>query len=255
MLGCVATAQAVLNYRYPVNFAATNIVQSVNFDRYVEAVPGNGNAAIQFPGMCLPAPDPAFVNSYAVEVLAYLQLPAGTNSFWVDSDDAMAVYSGTNLTDTSVVLMTKDSVAHQQFDWVVINAGLYPIHVVFQEGGGGSYLGLSTLNLAAGTTNLVNGASSVQAFYPLACMSSTTVKGPFTLDAAANASNSLTTSSAAATCNSGTGPVNNLTVTGGTMTVPIPSTPKYFRLDGPRKTKITSVTKSGSNLLINYQAY
>ena len=43
------------------------------------------------------------------------------------------------------------------------------------------------------------------------------------------------------------------TVTGGTLTFPIPSAPKYYRLDGPRKTKITSVAKSGSNLVINYQ--
>ena len=46
----------------------------------------------------------------------------------------------------------------------------------------------------------------------------------------------------------------NLAVTGGTLTVPIPTSPKFYRLDGPRKTKFTSITKSGSNLVIHYQA-
>jgi hypothetical protein len=252
----VISAQAVLNYQYPVNFAATNIVQVINFDRdTTDAQMYNGNPLTNFPGMCLPAPDPAFVNSYAVQVLAYLNLPAGTNTFWVDSDDAVGIYSGTNLTDNSIVLLRNDGVTHAQFSWYVFTAGLYPINILFEEGWGGSYLGLCTLNLTAGTTNLVNGANSVQAFYPLVCLSSTSIKGPFTLDAAANAANVLQTVSTAATCNSGDGPVNNLTVTGGTITVPIPTAPKYYRLDGPRKTKITSTTKSGTNLIINYQAY
>ena len=60
---------------------------------------------------------------------------------------------------------------------------------------------------------------------------------------------------AAALCENGTGTLTNLTVTGGTMTFPIPSAPKYYRLNGPRKTKITGAAKSGSNLVITYQAY
>jgi hypothetical protein len=252
----VAAAQAVLAtpYKYTVNFAATNIVQLINFCRDSGTDAHNGNAYVNFPGMCIPAPSPMYVNSYAVEVLAYLDLPAGTNHFWVDSDDAVAVYTGSYLTDTSVVLMSNNGVAHQQFDWTVLNAGLYPVHIVFEEGVGGSYLGLSTLNLTANTTNLVNNTGSVQAYYPLVCLSSTSVKGPFTPDAAANAANVLQTVGTPAPCESGPGP-NNLTVTGGTITVPIPTAPKYYRLDGPRKTKITSITKSGTNLIINYQAY
>ena len=244
-----ATTLLTIPCPYLVNFAATNKVDLVNFDRNIETF--NGNPVTNFPGMCLPAADPAYVNSYAVEVLAYLQLAAGTNTFYVDSDDGVAVYTGNSLTDSSIVLMSNNGVAHQAFNWVVIQDGLYPVRIIMEEGGGGAYLILSSVT--AGTTNLVNAAGGVNAYYPLVCLSSTSVKGPFTVDAVANAGNVLTTASSL--CESGTGPISNLTVTGGTITVPLSSTPKFYRLDGPRKTKITSCKKSGTDLRIEYQAY
>ena len=250
----VSSAQAVLNYQYAVNFSATNLVQVVNFDIVTGSDPNinSGNPTTNFPGLCFPAGS-AYVNSFAVEVLAYLQLPAGTNSFWVDSDDASAVFTGTNLTDTSTSLMSNNGVTHQSFTWYVPQAGLYPVHIVMQQGWGGGYLGLNTLNLTAGTTNLVNSASSsVQAFYPLVVESSTSIKGPYTVDAAANAGNALTTASSL--CESGTGTITNLTVTGGTLTLPASGPPKFYRLDGPRATRFTHATKSGSNVVITYQA-
>ena len=42
----------------------------------------------------------------------------------------------------------------------------------------------------------------------------------------------------------------NQAVIGGTNTIPILGPTKFYRLDGPRPTKITNVTKSGSNLVI-----
>jgi hypothetical protein len=249
----IASAQAVLNNQYTVNFSSTNIVQLVNFDI---TGPGNdaynGNPVTNWPGLCLSAGG-AFVNSFAVEVMAYVQLSAGTNTFFVDSDDAAGVYSGNSLTDTSVPLLANDGSVRESFDWIVVTPGLYPLHILYQQGGGGANLGLCTVNRTANTTNLVNSASSVQAFYPLVCQSSTSIKGPFTPDAAANASNSMTISGSL--CESGVGPISNQTVTGGTITVPIPTAPKYYRLDGPRKTRITSFTKSGTNMIINYQVY
>ena len=92
----VAAAQAVLNYQYWVSYAATNIAQLVDFDRNSEAL--NGIAATNFPGCCLPAgTSPDYVDSYAVEVFAYLQLPAGTNRFMLYADDAARISTGTIL--------------------------------------------------------------------------------------------------------------------------------------------------------------
>ena len=46
----------------------------------------------------------------------------------------------------------------------------------------------------------------------------------------------------------------NQKVTGGTLTVPISGPTKFYRLDGPRATRITGIKKSGSNWVIPYLA-
>jgi hypothetical protein len=249
----VASAQAVLNYQYAVSYAATNIAQLVNFDRSTtDSQMFNGNATTNYPGLCLDISD-TYANSFAVEVLAYLQLPAGTNTFYVDSDDAVGVYTGHTLNNDSTVLLLNNGVTHQSFNWYVPQDGLYPVHILHEEGWGGAYLGLCTLDLTAHTTNVVNSAASpVKAFYPLVVESATAPGGPYAVDAAANAQNALQT--ADSPCAGGSGAIHNYTVTGGTLTVPISSSPKYYRLYGPRSTKFLSMTQVGSNLVITYQA-
>jgi len=146
-------------------------------------------------------------------------------------------------------------VATGTFNWFVPAAGLYPIRIIFEEGMGGSYLVLSSVD-AGGTHVLNSSASSIQAFYPLVVESATAPDGPYTVDAYANAHNALQT--ADALCQNGTGPIHNYTVTGGTLTLPLSaissSSPKYYRLYGPRSTRFLSTTQAGPNLVITYQA-
>ena len=244
----VASAKAVLAYQYAVDLAATNIVQQVAWGLNAGQNGNEYGAVTNFPGLCIP---PANVNSYAIETLAYLQLTAGHHQFYVDSDDTVGIYSGTNLTDTSMVLLESSGVIHTAFDFVVEADGLYPFHIIYEEGGGAAYLVLNSVNLSDNSLTLVNAAGGVPAFYPLACKSSTSVSGPYTADAAANAGNVLTT--ADVLCG-GTGDALNQKLTGGIITIPIAGSAKFYRLDGPRPSKITSVTKTGSNLVIKYQA-
>jgi hypothetical protein len=249
----IDSAWAVLNYQYPVNFAATNITPLVNYSRNQDA--GSTN----FPGMCWPAPDPAFVNSYAVDVLAYLALSAGTNSFRIEHDDGVAVYTGTSPTDTSMLLASNNGTEAQNFDFVVLTSGLYPIHIVFEEGGGGSYLSFYSWTNSTSTRGpLVGSDNGIKAYYPLVIMSATAPDGPYTVDAYANAHNALQTVGTTATCDSGKGPITNYTVTGGTLTLPLSaissSSQKYYRLSGPRASKFLAPTNDGTNLIIPYQA-
>jgi hypothetical protein len=227
-----------------VDLAATNIVQLVAWDLNATAY----GAVTNFPGLCIP---PATVNSFAIETFAYLQLTAGPHRFYVDSDDAVGIYSGTNLTDTSTVLVQNDGTTHTSFDFLVAADGLYPFHIIYEQGGGAASLVLHSVNPSDNSQTLVNAAGGVNAFYPLVCKSSASVAGPYTVDAAANAGNALTTASVL--CD-GSGAALNLTVTGGTLTVPIAGPAMFYRLDGPRATRITSITKSGSNVVITYQA-
>jgi hypothetical protein len=138
---------------------------------------------------------------------------------------------------------------HLDFNLVAAADGLYPIHIIYEQGGGAACLVLTSLD--GGATNVVNTSGAPTAYYPLAVKSATAVAGPYTADAAANAGNVLAT--ADVLCD-GTGTALNQTLTGGTITVPISGSPKFYRLDGPRPSKITSIKKSGSNVVITYQA-
>jgi hypothetical protein len=248
----VAVARAVLNHQYAVNYAATNFAPAVNFDRY-SSISHNGTAATNFPGLCLDVPD-SYANSFAVEAFAYVQLPAGSNYFRVLCDDTFGIYTGASLTEDSVTLIetTGWSPDFFAFSWYVPVAGLYPIHIIMEEGNGGANLVLSSVD--AGATNVVNtAASSVKAFYPLVVLSATAPNGPYTVDATANAHNVLQT--ADSLCQNGTGAIHNYTVTGGTLTIPTAgSSVKYYRLLGPRSTRFLSTTQVGPNLVITYQA-
>jgi hypothetical protein len=243
----LSSAFAVLSYQYQVSYSATNIVQLVDFNRYTDTI--NGIAVTNFPGLCLPAGD-AHVNSYAVDVQAYLQLSAGVHRFHVNSDDAVGIYSGTNPNDTSAVLYSYNSVANADFDFYVPTDGLYPIRIVMEEGMGGAYLNLYSVDLQTGAKSVVNADNSdVKAFYPLVCRSATSVK-PGSTWTVVNATNVVTT--IGSFCEGGSGGISNFTVTGGTNTVALPGSAMYYRLDGPRKTTIRGLTKSGSTLLIPY---
>jgi len=246
-----ASAQDVLNYKYAVDLAATNLVQAVAY-----GLAGTEYGAVaNFPGLCrMPAGGATPQgNSFAVEAFAYLQLPQGLNSFSVYSDDAVGIYSGTNLADKSIVLLetTAASTSPYTFACVAPQSGLYPIHILYEQSMGPAYLVLNSVTASA--TNLVNGVGAPQAFYPLVCLSSTNAAKGYTIDAAANAGNLLTKTAGGCT---GT----DLTVTGGTITVPLSGSPKYYRLNGIRKTQFTgpitkSVVGSVTYLHIPYKTY
>ena len=242
LVNCVASAQAVLAGQYTVDLTSTNWVQLVAW-----ANNGTDSGAVtNFPGLCIP---PANTYSFAVEAFAYLRLTAGQHTFYVDSDDAVGIYSGTNLKDTSNVLVQQDWGGNTTFNFFVEADGLYPFLIIYEEGHPGAHCVLKSGSSSGPLVNdLANGG--IPAFYPLAVKSATAVAGPYTVDAAANAANALST--AAVACD-GSGTVRNRSLTGGTITLtPAPGAPKYYRLDGPRVSKITSIQKSGADLVINF---
>jgi hypothetical protein len=238
----VAAARSVLAGNYTVDLTSTNLASVVAWDVSLNF---HNGAFTNFPGLCLP---PANVNSFAIETFAYVHLTAGAHFFHVDSDDAVGIYTGTSLRDDSITLVENNGTTHLDFNLVAEADGLYPIHIIYEQGGGDAYLVLKSLD--GGTTNVVNTSGAPAAYYPFVVKSATSVTGPYTADTAANAGNVPTTASVL--CD-GTGTALNQTLTGGTVTVPISGSAKFYRLDGPRRCNITSVKKTGSNLVINYQ--
>ena len=173
----------------------------------------------------------------------------------MDSDDAVGVYSGANLSDTSTVLAQNDGVTHTAFDFLVPADGLYPIHIIFEQGGGDAYLVLKSVNPSDNSQTLVNAPGGVNAFYYApgwACMASASAAGPYT--AVAVPIDPVVTTTPVS-CD-GTGEALNVspTVTGGTITIPnITGSSQFYRVAGPRSSRITSAKKVGSNLVITFQ--
>lgn len=108
--------------------------------------PTGGNAGNFTPDEPIPGiPGVNFsTDNIAAEILTFLELPAGTNTFAVNSDDGfkMTVGVGTNPRDafaTQVgIFNTGRGAADSIFSFVTEAAGIYPVRLVWWEGGGGA---------------------------------------------------------------------------------------------------------------------
>jgi hypothetical protein len=238
-----ALQQLAIPPQIPIDQKATSIVQVLDWNK-VSDPPNN------VPGLCA-----GNSNNIAVQSLAYLELTAGLHRFHINSDDRAGLYSGVNLADTNALALWENpgSTANTTFDFFVEANGLYPVRCIWEETGGGAALHLYSVDLNDSTEVLINDPSDpagvVKAWYPIACKSSSSATGPYTL--AATAVNTVNT---ADIVGSGCGPtVVGSMVTGGTFTVPISGAERFYYLDGPRKTKITNISKGTSNVVITYQ--
>jgi hypothetical protein len=146
------------------------------------------------------------------------------------------------------------STANSTFDVVVEADGLYPVRCIWEETGGSAVLQLWSTNVTAGGDEVLvndpgNPAGVVKAWYPIVCKSSSSVAGPYTVDA--TASNALTKVDIVGADCSPT--VVGSMVTGGKFTIPVSGAARFYRLDGPRQTKITKIEQVGLNVEITYQ--
>jgi len=227
----------------PVDQRATSIVQVLNWNKN-SAYPDN------VPGLC-----PGGSINIAVESCAYLQLTAGAHRFHIVTDDQSGIYSGVNLSDvtTPAIWEAPGSTANTTFEFVVEADGLYPFRCLWEETGGSANLALSSVNLDDLTEMVINDETDptgvVKAWYPVVCKSASAVAGPYLL--ATTAVNVLnTTDILGSNCGSA---VVGQKVTGGTLTIPVSGTMQYYRLDAPRKTKITGIITGASDVVITYQ--
>jgi hypothetical protein len=81
----------------------------------------------------------AATENIAAEVFAYLELPAGYHKFGVNGDDGWKVQIGRPGETNGVVLFTTDRGAGSRdipFAFVTTEAGLYPVRLVWYNGGG-----------------------------------------------------------------------------------------------------------------------
>lgn len=123
-----------------------------------EAIPG-------LPGTGLTGA--AGLNNFTAEIFAYLDLPAGYQKFGVNGDDGWKVQIGDPGQTNGPILYTLDRGAGAQdfpFAFITPQAGLYPVRLVWWQGGGDANLEFFTY----GPNNEkipVNSANGVKAYY------------------------------------------------------------------------------------------
>ena len=91
------------------------------------------------------------------EAITFVELPAGTITMGVVSDDSFRVQAGyiNNPADGLLLGEVDNATANTTFRFVVQDAGIYPIRTIWTEGGGGAHIELFTVK-ADGTRVLIN---------------------------------------------------------------------------------------------------
>ncbi len=108
-------------------------------------------------------------DNVAAEIFAYLDLPAGYQKFGVNGDDGWKVQIGTPGQTNGTVLFTIDRGAGAQdipFAFITPEAGLYPVRLVWYQGGGDANLEFFTYG-PNNTKIPINGTdpNAVKAYY------------------------------------------------------------------------------------------
>ncbi len=95
------------------------------------------------------------------QVITYVELPAGVITLGVVSDDSFRAQAGyINQPDEALILSQVDgATANLTYRCVVQDAGIYPMRVIWQEGGGGANLELYSVK-ADGTRVLLNDSAN-----------------------------------------------------------------------------------------------
>lgn len=238
-----AEEQLAANSSIPAYYNLTTTAQVINYtDKELPAQGGYFEDAATIPGL---VPEENGTSDIAMEVLAYLELPAGITRLGIVGDDGFKLTSGATLKDPNGTLLgfRNGGPGDIRAEFVVPTAGLYPVRLVWYERGGDAHVEFFSENRSTGEKILVNDPSnsaaikaylSVQAA-ALEVLSSTTVTGTFQPDASAqvDAANSK-------------------------ITVPATGDHKFFRLRQStpvgqnQQLRITSVRDTGANIEITY---
>jgi hypothetical protein len=145
-------------------YYSTNVVAPViNFSQAgPDSADGYFGEDALIPGL---EPDINGTDDIAMEVLAYLELAAGTHRFGVRCDDGYKIVSGASLTDntTPALAFHNGGPADETFDFVVQQGGFYPFRMVWYERGGGAHVEWFSVDPSTGERTLINDPASSDA--------------------------------------------------------------------------------------------
>lgn len=232
-----AELQLAANSTIPKEIDATNVSQVVNFSESEGSSQGQIGGDLLAPGL-----DPLSGNfdDYAVEITGYLELTAGIHRFGIISDDGYKLQSAASLTDRNATPLEfhNGGPANETFDFQVSAAGLYPFRLVWYERGGAGHVEWTSINRETGERTLINdpaNANAIKAYQAasaptLQVESAATVDGAFALEAAAQ-----------------------IDTTARTVTVPLGTGNRFFRLSGTVAHQLSGAQVSSGNLVFSYE--
>ncbi|HKS36449.1 MAG TPA: hypothetical protein VJW76_04610 [Verrucomicrobiae bacterium] len=243
----LARAEQQLGTNPPPDYAAftTNgVVSVINYTQkdtnglgYVED--GYFAGEFNFPGI-----DPTVQtdpNDMAMEILAYLELPAGVHALGVRSDDGFKLSSGAGFADPNALVLGQmtSGTFDGTFDFVAEQAGLYPFRMLWYERGGGAHVELFSVNRTTAEKTLVNDPGT-----PSAIKAFRGVSAP-----------AIVLESAAALVTGGFATENGATVdtVAKTVTVARSGNQRFYRLRGPTALSIRTTQISGGNVVLTYE--
>ncbi|HUS35802.1 MAG TPA: hypothetical protein VM680_10675 [Verrucomicrobiae bacterium] len=231
-----AEEQLAANSTIAKAYDLTTTADIVNYAQNADTADGHFAGDILIPG--LDSAEAQGTDDIAMEVTAYLELPAGTIRFGVTSDDGFKLSAGPGLHDqTPIIDSHNNGTADQTFDVLVPAAGFYPVRLLWYERGGGAHVEFFTVDPATGERTLVNDpntATAIKAYRELgaaptiAVYSSATVDGTFTADGTATVDTNAKR-----------------------ITIPIGTGNRFYRVSG--NVTLSSPTISSSNLTFTYQ--
>ncbi|HVY68821.1 MAG TPA: hypothetical protein VHH73_02770, partial [Verrucomicrobiae bacterium] len=240
-----AERQLAANSTIPKVVDTNAVVDVINFDQIEGATAGDFQNDLTVPGI----DGSNGYDDYVVELLAYLDLPAGVHRFGATTDDGYKITSGTSFTDLSATPLgfhNGGTANNETFDFVVTQAGLYPFRVVWYERGGGAHAEIYSVDLNTGDKTLINDSASPNAIKAyrnvtapttsVQLQSSDTVKGAYATEVAAIINDAAKT-----------------------ITLPLPPGNRFYRVGYTSASQIhvtvhiKGIFISGANLVLTYE--
>jgi len=227
---------------YPAFMDTNTTVQVINQNKLLSGSAGHFANDYPVPGL-YDENSGGFGNGdvdFTVEMVAYLDLPAGVHTFGAVTDDGYKASSGSQLHDTgseAVLAFHNGGPANETFDFVVTQPGLYPFRFLWYERGGSAHGELFSVDRTSGVRTLINDSESADAIKAYLSVTSAQVQlqtapdltGPYAEDPSA---------------------VHDAGQ--NTFRIPPGGNRRFYRLNATTAYRITSIRLVGGNIEIQY---
>lgn len=154
----IATMESLLAGGVPLKLWAFDLPQVINYwdNGGVGNFPNDTPNFPNFPGVA------NLATNCTMEMVAYIELNRGSYRFGVNSDDGFRLTSGATPGDTNLVICQFDAgkgVGDVTGDFLVASNGIYPMRLIYQNGGGAAAVEFFSVNVVTGVKTLINDAT------------------------------------------------------------------------------------------------